>query len=73
MYKERTVKKSDISIFSATKKFELGWNDPVGVSQIAYHRKTWDTLVRSSTRGLATAVIDRYERWRTLNEKNLFN
>jgi hypothetical protein len=34
----------------------------VGASQIAYHRKTWDTLVRSSTRGLATAVIDRYER-----------
>jgi hypothetical protein len=28
MYKEHTVKKSDISIFSATKKFELGWNDP---------------------------------------------
>jgi hypothetical protein len=41
----------------------------VGAIQIAYHRKTWDTLVRSSARGLATAVIDRYERWRTLNEK----
>jgi hypothetical protein len=38
-------------------------------SQIDYHCKTWDTLVRRSTRGLATAVIDRYERWRTLNEK----
>jgi hypothetical protein len=41
----------------------------VGGSQIDYHRKTWDTLVRRSTRGLATAVIDRYERWQTLNEK----
>ena len=30
----------------------------VGASQIDYHRKTWDTLVSRSTRGLATAVID---------------
>jgi hypothetical protein len=36
----------------------------VGASQIEYHRKTWDNLVRRSrpTRTLATAVIDRYER-----------
>jgi hypothetical protein len=34
----------------------------VGSSQIDYHRKTWDILVRRSTRTLATAVVDRYER-----------
>jgi hypothetical protein len=38
------------------------WDKFVGASQIDYHCKTWDDLVRRSTRMLATAVIDRYER-----------
>ncbi len=35
----------------------------VGASQIEYHRKTWDILVRRSrpTRTLATAVIEEIE------------
>jgi hypothetical protein len=52
-----------------TKKLER----QLRVSQIDYqYRNWWYSLIRRCTRTLTTSVIDRRERWRTLNEHSCF-